>query len=96
MWEVLAGFEEGRVRAGRRSTPRNSQGSRIFLLKVFLNSKGGHVIRLHGRHLNIPYARTKIYEFSYLLRVIRLWNSLPNFLINNSNVEAFKATIKEM
>ena len=51
---------------------------------------------MHDKHLNIPYARTNIYKFSFLPRAIRLWNRIPNSLINSNNIEAFKATIKEI
>ena len=58
------------------------------------NPKGGRVICT--KHLSVPYARTNIYKFSFLPRATRLWNSLPNSLINSNNVETFEATIKEM
>ena len=52
---------------------------------------------MHDKHLNIPYARTNIYEFSFLSRAIKPWNSLPNSLfLNTDNIEAFEAKIKDM
>ena len=51
---------------------------------------------MHDKHLNIPYARTNIYKFSFLPKAIKLWNSLPNALILDSkNVVAFEVNIKE-
>ena len=51
---------------------------------------------MHDKHLNIPYARTNMYKFSFLPRAIKLGNSLPNALILDSkNIVAFEAKIKE-
>jgi hypothetical protein len=49
---------------------------------------------MHSEHFNIPYAKTDVYKFSFIPRVVRLWNKLPQSIIDKRhNLDAFKYEI---
>jgi len=48
------------------------------------------VIRGHSQRFRIPQARTNLYLHSFLPSTIKLWNNLPNHLVEVSSLNSFK------
>ena len=52
--------------------------------------------RGHSQMLNIPHARTLIYQRSFIPDTTRLWNSLPDQAINCTSPLMFKEEVKHL
>ena len=48
------------------------------------------VTRGHNRRYKTPFSRIDIHKFSFFSATIRLWNSLPDSIVNLDSPEAFR------
>ena len=49
-----------------------------------------HYIRDHTARFQRPFTRVDAYRFSFIPSAIKIWNSLPQDLINCTNINIFK------
>ena len=55
--------------------------------------KVGPVTRGHQSRLMVPYSKTDIHRTTFFPSAIRLWNQLPESLVNASSLDVFKSGI---
>ena len=49
-----------------------------------------HHLRGHALKLYLPKPRTDIMKFSYVYRVVKLWNDLPSAICESNSLTIFK------
>jgi len=58
--------------------------SSLFTVNNFRKTRG------HDRRLIVPHCTKDITKFYFVSRVTKLWNKLPNYIVNASSVELFR------
>lgn len=61
-----------------------------YLVPVLTSHRG------HTRQFQIPFARTLVYQKSFFPDSIRLWNSLPDELVNTTSANLFKQEVQSI
>lgn len=52
--------------------------------------------RGHNKRFLIPHSRTQVHQYSFIPHSIRIWNKLPQDLVNSPTLEAFKRGTKQL
>ena len=68
--------------------------SKVDLNKYLSFSRGNTRSRNESKIFK-PFARTNIYKYSFWLRYIDLWNSLPNEVVGVKSAKKFKLSLRE-
>ena len=51
--------------------------------------------RGHTNKYLLPYARTQVFKYSFFPSAIKIWNAIPEEVINQETIEAFKRSIQK-
>ena len=83
---------------------RRAQAKRYMMYRIVYNLvdiPASHLkptisVRGHNMRHIVPYARTLAYQRSFFLDIIRIWNSLPQSVVNCPTLDSFNGELQSI
>ena len=75
----------------------SNTGEPSYLSSLFIEPQSSRILRHNQRTklFTIPFVKTDQFKNSFVIKTIRLWNALPEEIVNSSTIQIFKNKIRQ-